>query len=378
MFPFSELPKSTQHNERRMHGITQSIFVVTISVWVFLPLSAWYSCYFHVFRNAGAAAKSMSLVQDLNSSDRHSYDKVSVLVANRYGKGLSALNSTSVLVSSREGESVLEQVKLFVKGCKNIYLDLGSNRGVHIRWLFDAQEYQQLDQELRAGRGPENLRRNFKKTECLYTMFKRFDRWFGSASFRSQPFNSTGICALGFEANPALVGKARSTGAHYECKGIRAKVFAPVAVWVENGETAFSEQQSSVAPGMGVGGSRMTAFMENDVKRKYRWKESTVPTVDIAQVLLAIQKHSDVARFSGIMAGKMDIEGSEKKVLPYLRQKGLLCAKSGLEFLTMETHGGFSIKGLNLQHFCEGTRATAIENVDCEVFGNDPLPLMEC
>lgn len=115
-----------------------------------------------------------------------------------------------------------------------------------------------------------------------------------------------------------------------------------------------------------MGGSRITTFMEGDVRRKYKWVERKVPTVDIAEILEAIRTHSDVAQ-GGFMAGKMDIEGAEKQVLPHLRSKGLLCANSGLEFLTMETHGGFHISQLNLKSHCKDQRPTDVLDVDCEV-----------
>jgi len=68
--------------------------------------------------------------------------------------------------------------------------------------------------------------------------------------------------------------------------------------------------------------------------------------------------------------GKDDSDGGAlrgKASYPYLRSKGLLCANSGLEFLTMETHGGFHISHLNLKSHCKDQRPTDVLNIDCEV-----------
>ena len=66
----------------------------------------------------------------------------------------------------------------FVSGCKFLFLDVGSNRGTHIRKLFEPHLY--------------------KNAPYL----KIFDRMFGNASFRSQPSSVTASCAIGFEPNP--------------------------------------------------------------------------------------------------------------------------------------------------------------------------------
>lgn len=117
----------------------------------------------------------------------------------------SASNDVQTL---RPEESILEQVRRSAKGCKYVFFDLGSNRQVHIRWLFDAPEYQALDREL-GSRGDR---------KCLHKMFERFDHWYGPASVRSQPFNVSKICAFGFEANPQQVTKTTATEAHFKCK----------------------------------------------------------------------------------------------------------------------------------------------------------------
>ena len=84
------------------------------------------------------------------------------------------------LIQRKEIPAVDDEANIlkFVSGCKFLFLDLGSNRGTHIRKLFEPHLYQNAP------------------------YLQIFDGMFGNASFRSQPSSVTGLCGIGIEPNP--------------------------------------------------------------------------------------------------------------------------------------------------------------------------------
>ena len=87
----------------------------------------------------------------------------------------------------------------FVSGCKFLFLDVGSNRGTHIRKLFEPHLY--------------------KTAPYL----KIFNGMFGNASFRSQPSNVTGLCAIGIEPNPRWAQRFTKIEKAYHTMGWKVK-----------------------------------------------------------------------------------------------------------------------------------------------------------
>ena len=101
-------------------------------------------------------------------------------------------------------------------GCKHVYLDLGSNIGVHNRFLFQPEFY--------------------PKT----SMRAVFNEAFGSPRMRFGPSNESGICAFAFEANPVhAASRLRAMKECYLAQGHRLKVFVPNAVSDDEGGGAL-------------------------------------------------------------------------------------------------------------------------------------------
>merc|ERR1719440_1678177 len=67
--------------------------------------------------------------------------------------------------------------------CSDVFMDIGSHTGTHIRKLFEPEKYP----------GSPYL--------------QVFDTAFGSPEHRKGPSRKTGICAFGFEANPQHAAK---------------------------------------------------------------------------------------------------------------------------------------------------------------------------
>merc|ERR1719198_20567 len=96
-------------------------------------------------------------------------------------------------------------------GCRKVFLDVGSNIGVHVREVFEGSKY------------PESHLR------------KTFVEWFGDEEFRKQPSATSGVCAVGFEANPRIAPHLKDIEEAYAKEGWKAFFFAPQAVSDKNG-----------------------------------------------------------------------------------------------------------------------------------------------
>lgn len=236
--------------------------------------------------------------------------------------------------------------KPLAEGCSLVYLDIGSNIGVQVRKLFEPQKY------------PRSR------------IFRSFDKHFGSPHFRKQPFNVTGLCAFGFEANPRFAGHLRKIQDAYTAKNWRVEFIAPRIVSdVDNRDITFyidsdegsSEWGSSITPHSG----NMTAV--------------TVKTLDFVswfeKEILPVNPR--------VVVAKMDIEGSEYLVLPRLLEKQLLC-KRNLAYLMLEWHkhkfypkgmtqGRGSLERAIAAQTC--TDKTPISPMDDEKYVKDGMPL---
>jgi len=187
-------------------------------------------------------------------------------------------------------------------GCSNIFVDVGSNRGTHVRKLFEPSKYP------------------------LAPYLKVFDAAFGTAATRTGPSNETGICAFGFEANPRWAPTLLEVEKAYQRAGWRVKLFSPLAVSDTNNST-------------------VELWMNDDSGANSDWGASftktqpaatpiSVNTSDLSAFVERMHQHSGTG---GYRLMKMDIEGAEFKVLPRFLQKQLFC-KNVLDKITIEWH----------------------------------------
>ena len=189
----------------------------------------------------------------------------------------------------------------FVSGCKFLFLDVGSNRGTHIRKLFEPQLYESAP------------------------YLQIFDATFGNASFRSQPSSVTGLCGIGIEPNPRWAQRFTQIEKAYQTMGWKVKWLRKA---VSNRTTNISFWGDNAAETNDEGFSS-----SHRVDETHAWVPVQVQTLVFAELLEKI--HSIIPESRKLI--KMDIEGSEYEVLQQMLEKQLLC-KTRIDTLTIEWH----------------------------------------
>lgn len=187
------------------------------------------------------------------------------------------------------------------KGCSKIFLDVGANRGTHVRKLFEPQKY--------------------PSAPFLHI----FDTMFGSPEQRNGTSGETGLCAFGFEANPRWVSTLESIEDAYAKQGWRVQFFAPNAVSTKEQKmvSMYLNDHDGENSDWGMSVNHWSKDAQSVV----------VPGLDLADFMVALNKASP----QGVRVMKMDIEGSEYGVLSEFLSNGLLC-KPELAKLTIEWH----------------------------------------
>jgi len=231
------------------------------------------------------------------------------------------------------------------KGCSLVYLDIGSNIGVQVRKLFEPHKY--------PGAG----------------ILPYFDQYFGNADFRKQPFEKTGLCAFGFEANPRFLGRLRTVQDAYKAQEWRTEFVAPriisdvddqnITFYIDH-DQGVNQWGSSITPWQGTG----------------KMAEVTVKTLDLANW---IEKELLPASPKVVLA-KMDIEGSEYLVVPRLAGKNFLC-ENVWDAVNIEWHGGMNPTNRTFADIQNDISAqtcgfkTKFKDMDDESYFNDGQPL---
>jgi len=183
--------------------------------------------------------------------------------------------------------------------CRDFYFDFGSNIGVQIRKLYEPHLYPGA------------------------AVLPYFDKVFGNVTRRR---NS--VCAFGFEANPHHSARLKMLEDIYQAKNWQVHFFTETAVGAVDGTLDF--------------------FADGDPKREewgssiFDWtrgaRKVTVRQINAANIIYNLtSRHArDDASPRNIIA-KMDIEGSEYKVLAQLLDRGMLC-QSNLTEILIEWH----------------------------------------
>lgn len=248
-------------------------------------------------------------------------------------------------------------------GCQHVFLDGGSNRGVHIRSLFEPVKFSGLHNYWRKGY------QNSVAFTPFYNLIKRI--------YNTTNPNET-ICAFGFEANPDYSSRLQALERSYRGLGWNVRWFNPTAVWVKNENLSFQSRD--------LGGH---------VKSIYSTKEGVV-TVGGIDFALFVQQHI-VRRLLPVPSKprytvmKMDIEGSEFQVMAHLARHHVLCQGAGIDALTIEYHYGRVKVKPDAQYFHEEWQRLAVDTAnisrtekcqftsildwDSEAHANDDTPL---
>ena len=217
-------------------------------------------------------------------------------------------------------------------GCYNIYLDVGSNIGVHTRFLFEP-----------------NLYPNAKDAR------KVFDGEFGTDR------DNRDFCSFGFEPNPIHVAHHHKLEAAYQALGWRYK-FIPAGVSDQEGNLTFYKTDTKYESDHNDWGFSM-------VKRSDQAIPIQVPVIDlvdwihenIAQRELPEIVYGNYTKPKVVM--KLDIEGAEYAVLPALLFSGIMCHVIDFAFGEMHPHDAYRMQR-NPANPEEGRGAIKFENAD--------------
>eukprot|EP00929_Paragymnodinium_shiwhaense_P010235 TRINITY_DN114796_c0_g1_i1.p1 TRINITY_DN114796_c0_g1~~TRINITY_DN114796_c0_g1_i1.p1 ORF type:complete len:347 (+),score=105.80 TRINITY_DN114796_c0_g1_i1:99-1139(+) len=226
-------------------------------------------------------------------------DDLALAEAGAHGSSLIGVEATVELLSWQA--AFKEDPELF-EGCSKIFLDVGANRGTHVRKLYEPSKY----------------------PDAPY--LKVFDEAFGPATVRTKPSAESGLCAFGFEANPRWAKDLKAIETAYAKKGWRAKFFVPTAVSDKKGTLKLTMAKEGASKS--DWGASVVAGEASD-----RTIQVEIPAADLASFVQTLGKKSK----PGYRLMKMDIEGSEYVVLPSFLKQHLLC-KASLDQVTIEWH----------------------------------------
>jgi hypothetical protein len=179
----------------------------------------------------------------------------------------------------RSCEAWSPPTRRWADGCRHVFLDIGTNRGVSVRKLFEPASYPIEDYDWDGAGLPKWLCcKNHSAPQGHIFYAPLFDERFGDAEQRSRN-NFTGICAFGFEPNPQHTDRLRSIERCYTARGWRVKFFTQTAVSDFDGNTTMR-----LAPNQDSehnwGASIVAKVFEKDAP-----SQSVVATVNLAEWL---------------------------------------------------------------------------------------------
>mmetsp|Transcript_13223 Transcript_13223/g.28143 ORF Transcript_13223/g.28143 Transcript_13223/m.28143 type:complete len:308 (+) Transcript_13223:301-1224(+) len=214
-----------------------------------------------------------------------------------------------LLLSSLNGGSAEAQAD----GCRYVFLDVGANVGIHTRFLFEAWRF----------------------PRSVYAS-RIFDQYFPAARNRSD------VCAFAFEPNPAHLPRLQALQKSYRAYGWRVGII-PVAASAADGTLQFLQLRTarekkhldwgfSESPPDGRfvhhAATGEAVVVDNSSNKLQR---HTVKAIDLSKWLWRHVHYRRVPEkklpsdVPPAVVMKMDIEGSEFKVLPRLIFTGALC-----------------------------------------------------
>jgi len=179
----------------------------------------------------------------------------------------------------------------WLSSCKQVFLDLGSNKGVNVRKLYEPEKY--------AGA----------------KLLPEFEKAFGAPAARRE--SNSGLCALGFEPNPEHHSRLDQIETAYAKHGFNVH-FYPFAAWRSDGFMALNTTGKRETES-----DKSSALFEGAhlSMRSVQWpgsKDIMVRTVDTADFVKSLPAGS-------LKLLLMDIEGSEYETLAQMMQKKVMC-----------------------------------------------------
>ena len=188
-------------------------------------------------------------------------------------------------------------------GCRHVFLDVGSNRGVHVRSLFEPALF------------PGSMFVN----ESLWT------RYFGPGH-ASDP----SVCAFGWEPNAEHAERLRRLGLYYRAGGRRVEWFHSAAMERPGLITMYNHRGDASASDWRFGRNRPS------------WHPVNVSAIDLAAWIrdeVVGRRLPPEPRGGGrtppSVLMKLDVEGDELPLLERMLDLGVLCS---VDLLTWEFH----------------------------------------
>jgi len=222
------------------------------------------------------------------------------------GETLKAIDDNSVPVPSEEKNTKTaaennRSKKKLGDGCYHVFLDVGSNVGVHGRFLFEPEKY--------------------PNATIAHGVF---DEHFGSPNTRDKK----DICVFTFEPNPAHKERQLQLHNAYDKMGLR---YYPLAVGVgaRVGYITFYHQDKGKNNEWGFGafprrGRENTAVNVTSI-RLSSWLTEHIEDRIIPQRSSNLRKDAKVNKHMPTVVMKYDVEGMEYELLPDLLTTGSLC-----------------------------------------------------
>jgi len=224
---------------------------------------------------------------------------------------LNMVNQINALQTGRIAEVPINQTENLDKkvnpldGCLHVYLDLGTNRGVQVRKLYEPSLFP------------------------LAPIHATFNKFFGEAEFR----DAADICTVGFEPNPAHEEHLKQMEDAYATCGIKAIMMTRAGVGAKNKVARFVP--INTAWGTDLGHDVMGRFMDDDGNIGLKAEENNIEVPDAIEDIHVVRFSEFVletvaTRKLPIKAQvippkvvvKMDIEGMELEVIPDMYMTG--------------------------------------------------------
>jgi Methyltransferase FkbM domain len=227
----------------------------------------------------------------------------------------------------------------FLDGCKDVFIDVGANIGVHGRKVFDNSSYPCIMQEY-------------------------FDQYFGP--------NRSEVCVVGFEINPIHTLRLNTLTECYT--RINRKMFYFTQVAVSNTDNMLVNASAMEE----VYGGERNNYWGTRIITNARNDSFQVNTINLARFVKTYvrDRKLPVGVSKGNVVMKMDIEGAEFAVMSGLLAQGALC--DSIDLITIEWHGSHVLKDYvsrlaDMPSSLFGCKMPTVLKVDDESFLRDGI-----
>ncbi len=230
--------------------------------------------------------------------------------------------------------------------CEHLYLDVGTNRGIQIRKLYEPSLYPDAK------------------------IHKYFNEYFGEFSLESR----RKVCSIGFEPNEKWDKTLMSIEETYRRQGFHVVMFTSTAANTNGANAPFYRVKRVISKENNIEASA-TLF---DYKSGDRQASMTGSINFVSFVNLFVNEFRKVGK---VVVMKMDVEGWEYELIPAMVVRGAICA---VDFAFTEFHRSPSLTKMSPPDFVENLNwmlgavkscPTKFVQLDDETYSNTDHPL---